>query len=319
MFNNLIRTPAPAMDRDLQWRFRFSILTVLATLCLITWGGFVTSLYAGMAVPDWPTSFGSLDPLNPRPEWWRITPVLAEHGHRLWGALVGLLTLTLAIWTWRSDRRPEVRKLALFALFLVIFQGVLGGLRVVWISLDLAVVHASIAQLFLATLIILTAVHAPGWLQLSVSTPIPNTLPRWTLYTSIAIYVQIFLGALLRQRIPGMGVEVIPATLHVLGAVAVIYFVLTTYRRVQQMASSISPILQTSRLLLGLLLLQITLGILSLTLFLVQGPIHTQPPFHQVAINTLHLLVGALVFASSIWLTLLTFRAHYTVEVQRIL
>jgi len=90
---------------ELRWRFRFTLLTLVATLCLMAWGGFVTSLFAGMAVPDWPTSFGSLDPLNPRPEWWRITPVLAEHGHRLWGALVGLLTLILAAWTWKTDSR----------------------------------------------------------------------------------------------------------------------------------------------------------------------------------------------------------------------
>ncbi len=320
MFNELFRMPAPPLDSNLQWRFRFSVLTVIATLCLITWGGFVTSLYAGMAVPDWPTSFGSLDPLNPRPEWWRITPVLAEHGHRLWGALVGFLTLILAIWTWRSDRRPLVRKLAIFALFLVIFQGVLGGLRVVWTSLDLAVVHASVAQLFLATLVTLTALHAPSWLRLSVSGRIPETLPRWALYTSIAIYIQIFLGALLRQRIPGMGVEFLPATLHVLGAIAVTYFIVTTYRRVQNLASDVAPLRTASRFLVGLLLLQLALGISSLTIFLIQGPIHTQPPLHQVLINTSHLLVGALVFASSVWLTLLAFRSYYhTLDVQKIL
>ena len=84
-------------------RKRFTIGTFTVAIGLLAWGAFVTSINAGMAVPDWPTSFNSYDPFNPWPEWWNITPVFAEHGHRLLGALVGFLTLTLAVWTWGTE------------------------------------------------------------------------------------------------------------------------------------------------------------------------------------------------------------------------
>ena len=72
---------------------RFILVTIGTAVCLIGWGGFVTSIDAGLAVPDWPTSFDSWDPLNPWPEWWTITPVLAEHGHRLLAQGLGLREL----------------------------------------------------------------------------------------------------------------------------------------------------------------------------------------------------------------------------------
>ena len=144
----------------LQTLHRFVLATIAATLCLVVWGGFVTSINAGLAVPDWPTSFNSWDPLSPFPGWWEQTPILAEHGHRLIGAVVGFLTLILAGLTWKSDNRPGVRGLALMAVVVVIFQGVLGGLRVVLISLDLAIVHAITAQIYFGLLDL--AYHGPG-------------------------------------------------------------------------------------------------------------------------------------------------------------
>ena len=69
----------------MRWRHRFTILTALSTLVLMGWGAFVTSIEAGLAVPDWPSSYDSYDPFNPWPGWWRVTPLLAEHGHRLLG------------------------------------------------------------------------------------------------------------------------------------------------------------------------------------------------------------------------------------------
>ena len=87
-------------------RRRFTAVTLLVSVLLLGWGAFVTSIDAGLAVPDWPTSFNSFDPFNPWPAWWTVTPILAEHGHRLLGALVGMLTAVLAVWTWKLDDRP---------------------------------------------------------------------------------------------------------------------------------------------------------------------------------------------------------------------
>jgi cytochrome c oxidase assembly protein subunit 15 len=64
-------------------RFRFTLATIAAAVGLLAWGAFVTSIDAGLAVPDWPSSFDSYDPFNPWPNWWEVTPILAEHGHRL--------------------------------------------------------------------------------------------------------------------------------------------------------------------------------------------------------------------------------------------
>ena len=78
----------------------------------------------------------------------RMVPVLAEHGHRLIGALVGLWAIGLALWTLIADSRKWVRIVAVSAVGLVTVQGILGGLRVIWTSMDMAVVHAMGAQLF---------------------------------------------------------------------------------------------------------------------------------------------------------------------------
>src|SRR5438309_8051762 len=104
---------------------RFLIFLAAMTFLLLLAGGLVTSNQAGLSVPDWPTSFGSL---------YRIPPMVGgvkfEHGHRMIAELVGLMTIILAIWTWRSESRRWMRWLGIFALFGVIAQGILGGLTV---------------------------------------------------------------------------------------------------------------------------------------------------------------------------------------------
>jgi len=123
---------------------RFTKLLAGLIFLLIAAGALVTSNDAGLAVPDWPTSFGSL---------WRIPHMVGgvkfEHGHRMLAELVGLLTIVLAIWTWRSDSRRWMKWLGVIALGTVIAQGVLGGLTVLlflpwWISSA----HATLAQSF---------------------------------------------------------------------------------------------------------------------------------------------------------------------------
>src|ERR1043166_3825639 len=113
------------------WLHRFAMLTALATLALIGIGGLVTSHEAGLAVPDWPTSYGYNMFLFPFPKWWRVGNVFYEHSHRLFPSGVGLLTVILAIWVWIAEPRRWMRWLAGGAVLAVVLQGVLGGLRVV--------------------------------------------------------------------------------------------------------------------------------------------------------------------------------------------
>ncbi len=123
-----------------------ALLTATATFPLIFMGGLVTSHGAGMSVPDWPNSYGYNMFLFP-PRLW-IGGILYEHTHRLMGTAVGMLSIVLAFWAWRVESRRWVRWLATTVLLAVIFQGVLGGLRVVLVKLDLAIVHACVAQAF---------------------------------------------------------------------------------------------------------------------------------------------------------------------------
>ena len=105
---------------------RAARFTAALTFLLVLAGGLVTSRNAGLAVPDWPLSFGSLNP----PRWYAIENVRTEHGHRLIAACVALSTFVLGWLVYRHEARSWVRKTTALAVFAVILQAVLGGLRV---------------------------------------------------------------------------------------------------------------------------------------------------------------------------------------------
>jgi len=307
-----------AGQRPDRGRFWFGVATMVVTAALIAWGGFVTSIDAGLAVPDWPTSFDSYDPFNPWPEWWTLTPVLAEHGHRLLGALVGVLTVVLGIWTWTSDNRSRVRLLGLVAILLVIVQGVLGGLRVIWISLDLAVIHACVAQLFFALLASLVLFTSRSW-RVFDAFPVAHarsdarrdrSVHRLALVTAGLIFLQIVLGALLRH--PGTGIDPILVLFHLLGATAVVVLAVFLYRGVRSQSVP-RPVDRAANVLMGLIVLQVALG---LTAYLVLLDEHgmLQPSNLQVIVNSAHLLVGGLIFSASSVLTLLVTRLDRSVR-----
>src|SRR5574341_2080325 len=122
------------------WPHRLAILTAGATFLLILAGGLVTNTGAGLAVPDWPTTFGYNMFLYP---WSRmIGGIFYEHGHRLVASVVGVLTIALALTFWLKENRMWLRWLGIAALGLVVVQGVFGGLRVVLLQQTLAIIHA---------------------------------------------------------------------------------------------------------------------------------------------------------------------------------
>ena len=279
---------------------RFILVTIGATLCLVGWGGFVTSINAGLSVPDWPTSFNSWDPFSPFPGWWTHTPVLAEHGHRLLGTLVGLLTLVLAFWILRVDPRLGVKGLGVMALVVVILQGVLGGLRVVLVSLDLAVVHAVTAQIFLALLVTLAVMTSTGWMTRSDRTELPderNKLAKWAIVTALAILAQIVLGALLRH--PGAGIDVFLAIGHIAGATVVFA---VTFRLILIGLDGHRDDERLRRGLMGImfvLTLQVILGITAYFVLLSQSGLLV-PSNLQVVVNSLHVVVGAVLWGTAV-------------------
>jgi len=298
--------------RDMRWRRRFSLLTVLTTVLLISWGGFVTSIEAGMAFPDWPTSLGSYNWINPVDQWWTVVPYLAEHGHRLIASVVGAMTVILAIWTWVADPRGWMRKLGFAALGLVIVQGVLGGLRVLWISLDLAVVHACVAQLFFATLVAMTLFTTKTWRErrgVLTGSSATTKLRRMSLAATGLIYVQIVLGALLRH--PGRGVDAAFAGVHITGAFVVVGLVIALYVLIQKHFSANAILRRAGNALMGAVGLQFALGLAAYVLMLYEAPEGLRSSM-QVVLTVAHLVVGALLFAASVITSLLVLRRPKT-------
>src|SRR6516164_4968548 len=184
-----------------KWLNRFAWLTCVATLLLICSGGMVTSKNVGLAVPDWPTTFGYNMFLFPISKW--VGGILFEHTHRLMGSLVGFLTIILAVWIWLGDDRRWLRNLGVIAVVGVILQGILGGLRVTMMKDQIGIFHACVAQAFLGLLVFIALVTTKFWSSLAERrfdfrkfSPIKAI----AIAITVAIYVQLALGATMRHQ-----------------------------------------------------------------------------------------------------------------------
>ncbi len=183
------------------WLNRFAWFICLAALLLICSGGMVTSKNVGLAVPDWPTTFGYNMFQFPVSKW--VGGILFEHTHRLIASAVGFLTIVLAIWLWRSETRKWVRNLGLIALVGVILQGILGGLRVTMLKDEIGIFHACVAQAFLALLVVIALVTTAFWRSLDEAGVNPRKfapIRSLAIAITIMIYVQLALGATMRHQ-----------------------------------------------------------------------------------------------------------------------
>ena len=193
------------------WLNRFAIFTAAATLVLIGIGGLVTSHEAGLAVPDWPTSYGYNMFLFP-PSYW-AGGIFYEHTHRLVASFVGLLTTVLAVWLWMKEPRRWVRWLGVGAFFGVVLQGVLGGLRVTLLQNSLGFVHATIAHLFLLCVSMIALVTSSTWREMAENgTRINITSALRSLFVcgTLLIFLQLILGASMRHQHAGLAVPDFP-------------------------------------------------------------------------------------------------------------
>ncbi len=182
--------------RTNSWRQRFSWLLAATTLFLICSGGMVTSKGVGLAVPDWPTTFGYNMFLFPVSQW--VGGIFFEHTHRLLASTVGFLTIILAVWTWRADERRWMRVLGWAALGAVILQGLLGGLRVTMLKDEIGIFHALLAQAFLGLLVVISLANSRTWGALKGQLPSAHLwLP---LITTLCIYFTLGLGATMRHQ-----------------------------------------------------------------------------------------------------------------------
>ena len=194
------------------WQARFALVACVAIFPLLLVGGLVTSTNSGMAVPDWPQTYGSnmfLYPLGTRIHEVVGKPyeqVFLEHSHRLFGALVGLTTLVLMVWVLLKDSRKWVKGVAIAAFVLVCFQGVLGGLRVTENSRPFALVHGVLAQLLFALVVSLAVVLSPTFLaglpvagSLAIDALQAKRAKVFTAATLHTLILQLLLGAAYRQ------------------------------------------------------------------------------------------------------------------------
>ena len=279
---------------------QFACLLALATFILIIAGASVTSNRAGLAVPDWPTTYGEFMFSFPMSKW--VGNILYEHGHRLIASAVGMLTIALAVWLVRAEPRRWVRRLGITAVAVVIAQGVLGGLTVKFmLPPAISIAHASLAEAFFCITVILAFATSESWTQRLPVAEVPNAgfIQRLSLASAAVVYVQIILGATIRHAEAGL-------IAHLLGAAAVFGCVVTG---VVAILSTVKPkgFLRHAILLLCLVAAQIALGLVTM---MVRVPKNAgeQLSAIQIYVPTLHLALGALILATSLGMALKTYR-----------
>lgn len=233
---------------------------VCATFPLIWVGGLVTTYQAGMAVPDWPNTYGYNLFLYPWQTWlfgpWDL---FIEHGHRLLGALVGLLAIGLVVSAWKTRQSRSVRLAAAAALVAVILQGLLGGLRVVLDERLLAMIHGCVAPAFFALCAALVAITAPCFSSTTNAEPRIARIHRLAMLTAALAYLQIVFGAAVRHLPPGAGPEAFRVAMfaHLFMAAALSLHILLLSVRT---AGATAGLRRPGLALVGLLLIQIALG-----------------------------------------------------------
>ena len=191
------------------WLDRFAWLTAAATFLLLGLGGLVTSHEAGLAVPDWPTTYGYNMFLFPMHLW--RSNIFYEHTHRLLASFVGLLTGILAVWLWLREPRSWLRWLGAGAFFAILLQGLLGGLRVTLLKDEIGIFHATLAQGFfvLVTLIALFSSRKAGKFADS-TTRVSGSLYWLTICSTSLVLIQLILGAAMRHQHAGLAVPDFP-------------------------------------------------------------------------------------------------------------
>ena len=284
---------------------RFALLVAVATFFLIIAGANVTSHDAGLAVPDWPLSFGKFFPQMVGNVFW-------EHGHRMIAATVGLLTIVLAIYLQLREPRRWVKRLGWIALGLVIVQGLLGGLTVkLLLPLSVSAAHATLAQLFFLTTVSIAVFTSRSWTNAEPKIFDANNgvSPRTLCVASLTlILVQLVLGATLRHS--ATWDQLLPTGLivaHITGAIVVTLALGITAMAIVLRHRDDKFLTRPAIIALGLLFVQLMLGIAAYVTR-ARSPFGPQPLNPMIAVTVAHVACGALVFAATILLTLRVFR-----------
>lgn len=276
-----------------------ALLTAFLTWPLLISGARVTTNRVGMAVPDWPTTFGiNMFVYNMLDAPWGV---YIEHSHRLFGSAVGAAAIVLATWLAIAEPRRWVKALGLVALLAICVQGLLGGTRVLRNSTNFAAIHGCSAQMVFAILVSVCVVTGRDWLRPNAVTDDPGHLRRRAAVTAGLIYVQIVAGAWLRHF--GAGLVV-----HAVLAAAVWGHVAWLAARVERTKAGAPWLVGPSRWMAALVTLQIALGIGAWWMLRPFDGIARPVSNLQALARSGHVVNGAMLLASSVVLTLRAFR-----------
>jgi cytochrome c oxidase assembly protein subunit 15 len=280
---------------------RFAKLVAGSTLFLVFAGAMVTSTGSGLAVPDWPLSYGMVFPPM-------IGGIFYEHGHRMIAATVGLLTVIQAVWLQLREPKRFVRIAGWCSVGAVIAQGLLGGITVLLLlPTSVSVAHAGLAEIFLC-LNMSIAFFTSRWYR-DIDAMEKGDAPRGMTLSLVAIvYAQILVGAFMRHLDAGLAIpdfplsngQLIPAFTsskvainfaHRVGALIVASMIVAVAVRLRRYEPS-HPLRQLVNMLLIVVALQIFLGA------------YTVWSGKQPVIASLHVMTGAATLALSVLLAL---------------
>lgn len=311
----------PNSESDLtarsRWPHALALLLVGATWLMICVGGLVTTLKAGMAFADWPTSDGHNIFLYP---WFKAAhDKFIEHGHRLLGTVIGMISIAVCLSVWFLDKRRWIGWLSVFAVVLVILQGILGGMRVELDEVQLAKIHGCVGPLFFSLTVVLAVCTSQWWRQRSlVSTRVSTRLKRVAICTALLAYVQLMLGAQLRHVSPMATASAFQIAVFFHLAVAVILLVngvvlwRTAKRAIPQAGRMLWPVRCLAALLLGQWLLGTGAWILKYSwpveIFAetpgLAGWTNTSGGLLQSLVVTGHVAIGSLILGTCVWASL---------------
>ena len=279
---------------------RFAVFLACATFLLIVAGALVTSNDAGLSVPDWPTSFGSLYRLPPM-----VGGVKYEHTHRMIAEFIGLLIIVLAVWTQRVEPRKWMKVLGWTALGAVIGQGVLGGITVLkLLPWSVSTAHATLGQTIFCLVVSMALFSSRTWMQEDASLAEPTlavSTPNLAALAAACVWVQLVLGAAFRHY----GIKLLP---HLIGACVVTAVVCWTIVRVLTRYGGVPQLRKLGGLLLGALMVQLGLGFTAYLTRLGYNRYAEAPADTMVAATVAHVACGAFVLAIAVLLAIQTRR-----------
>ncbi|HEU4520590.1 MAG TPA: COX15/CtaA family protein [Thermoanaerobaculia bacterium] len=301
------------------WLRRFTKLVAASTLFLIFAGAMVTSTGSGLAVPDWPLSYGMLMPPM-------VAGIFYEHGHRMIASTVGFLTIIQAVWLQLREPKRFVRILGWWALAAVVVQGLLGGLTVIFLlPLAVSVSHAALAEIFFCINISI-AFFTSRWFETLKGSRVPASGSRvgnLALLLAIAAFLQIFLGAVMRHLGAGLAIPDFPLSFgrlippietmeiaanfaHRVGAVVVTVLVIALAIRVyRERVSALKPLVTA---LCAIVALQIYLGARVVwdasANVRIYHSLAGEEAIRHATVTSFHVMTGATTFALTVLLAL---------------